>query len=337
MESVLLGKRKERSEQREGLRKDAKLRLSPIKCPVCEVTLRPESMAQHYQQELAKLENLQPAHSRREPRASTSTATSEEGTEGKADLLRHARETLDSIQRRQFLFEHRSHDQSTSAAAVESASGGGGGVCPVCSVQLPSDQSRTDHIDACLEEQERRLQSMADGVDSGSVSSGSEEEYEEYTWCNMTRIRTTTLLSPETRASMFNAAVISRPSDTSFEETVDVEEDATAVYGPPQFSEDDVVTVSENEEGTAVGGDDGAESKQFHQSDSTSSHDVEKKPISLLPQCLICMDHYESPLVSIQCWHVYCERCWLKALKAQKLCPKCKTITCPGDLRRIFL
>ena len=71
---------------------DAKLRLSPIKCPVCEVTLRPESMAQHYQQELAKLENLQPAHSRREPRASTSTATSEEGTGGEADLLRHARE-----------------------------------------------------------------------------------------------------------------------------------------------------------------------------------------------------------------------------------------------------
>ena len=35
-------------------------------------------------------------------------------------------------------------------------------------------------------------------------------------------------------SGMFNASVISRPSDTSFEETVDVEGDSSALYGPPQ-------------------------------------------------------------------------------------------------------
>ena len=57
-----------------------------------------------------------------------------------------------------------------------------------------------------------------------------------------------------------------------------------------RFTEDDVLTVSENEEG-AVGGAEGEESKQSHQSDSTSDHDVEnsKKSVHPLPQCLICM------------------------------------------------
>ena len=105
---------------------------------------------------------------------------------------------LDSVQRRQFLFEHRSHDQSTSASGVHS----GCGTCPVCGVELPSaEEGRREHIDSCLEEQTRRLQ-QSGGVALGEGSSGSEEEeYEEYTWCNMTRIRTTSLLSPETRAS----------------------------------------------------------------------------------------------------------------------------------------
>ena len=58
-----------------------------------------------------------------------------------------------------------------------------------------------------------------------------------------------------------------------------------------RFTEDDVLTVSENEEEGAVGGAEGEESKQSHQSDSTSDHDIEnsKKMVHPLPQCLICM------------------------------------------------
>lgn len=53
--------------------------------------------------------------------------------------------------------------------------------------------------------------------------------------------------------------------------------------------------------------------------------------------CMICMDDYKSPTVSICCWHVHCETCWLKALGSRKLCPKCNMITSAADLRRIYL
>ncbi|KAH8034952.1 hypothetical protein HPB51_003670 [Rhipicephalus microplus] len=54
-------------------------------------------------------------------------------------------------------------------------------------------------------------------------------------------------------------------------------------------------------------------------------------------KCLICMDPYENPVVSIVCWHVHCQECWLKTLGAKKLCPQCNSITSASDLRRIYL
>lgn len=123
---------------------------------------------------------------------------------------------LESVQRRRFLYEQRLRDQryclpqrsqSESNASQAATDSGSGELCPVCDIQLPSDGSRVAHIEACLEEQRRRL--VEDGVsalsshslDMEDGSSGSEEEYEEYTWCNTTRIRATSLLSPQARAS----------------------------------------------------------------------------------------------------------------------------------------
>lgn len=54
-------------------------------------------------------------------------------------------------------------------------------------------------------------------------------------------------------------------------------------------------------------------------------------------KCLICMEGFNTPLVSVVCWHVYCEECWMRTLGAKKLCPQCNTITSPSDLRRIFV
>lgn len=54
-------------------------------------------------------------------------------------------------------------------------------------------------------------------------------------------------------------------------------------------------------------------------------------------KCLICMDEYRIPVVSICCWHVYCEFCWLRTLGARKLCPQCNMITSPADLRKIYM
>ncbi|RUS18089.1 hypothetical protein BC937DRAFT_89162 [Endogone sp. FLAS-F59071] len=55
------------------------------------------------------------------------------------------------------------------------------------------------------------------------------------------------------------------------------------------------------------------------------------------PKCLICLEPYTSPLVSVVCWHVHCEQCWLRTLGAKKLCPQCQKITGAADLRRVYL
>lgn len=54
-------------------------------------------------------------------------------------------------------------------------------------------------------------------------------------------------------------------------------------------------------------------------------------------KCLICIDEFRIPVVSICCWHVHCEECWLRTLGARKLCPQCNMITSPSDLRRIYM
>jgi len=53
--------------------------------------------------------------------------------------------------------------------------------------------------------------------------------------------------------------------------------------------------------------------------------------------CNICFDSYTKPVVSVVCWHVHCEQCWLRALGTKKLCPQCKIIIQPRDLRRVYL
>jgi len=53
--------------------------------------------------------------------------------------------------------------------------------------------------------------------------------------------------------------------------------------------------------------------------------------------CNICFDSYTKPVVSVVCWHVHCETCWLRALGTKKLCPQCKIIIQPRDLRRVYL
>ncbi|XP_042213933.1 E3 ubiquitin-protein ligase RNF220-like [Homarus americanus] len=52
--------------------------------------------------------------------------------------------------------------------------------------------------------------------------------------------------------------------------------------------------------------------------------------------CRVCHSDYMKPLVSVLCWHVHCERCWLCALSAKKLCPQCSAITSSSDLRRVY-
>nr|CAD7585554.1 unnamed protein product [Timema genevievae] len=49
------------------------------------------------------------------------------------------------------------------------------------------------------------------------------------------------------------------------------------------------------------------------------------------------IERYKKPVISVCCWHVHCEECWLHTLGAKKLCPQCNMITSPSDLRRIYM
>ena len=101
--------------------------------------------------------------------------------------------------------------------------------------------------------------------------------------------------------------------------------------------------------------DKGNESSNSDQCNSTSLQDMEASTIAeiknnrikelkrenrILRQsslCNICLAVYVKPVVSTVCWHVHCELCWLRALGAKKLCPQCKMIVQPKDLRKIYL
>lgn len=155
------------------------------------------------------------------------------------------------------------------------------------------------------------------------------------------------------------------------DEELDVENDV-CIYGEKQYDEKDLILTSadskeEEEERNrlrelTIGpsetsnsesddvqnqGDDvedrntSCDDSEIEKTDFNAQFEKLKKDNEKLQQsvniCNVCMDVYTIPVVSIGCWHVHCEECWLRALGAKKLCPQCKVITKPQDLRKIYL
>jgi len=136
--------------------------------------------------------------------------------------------------------------------------------------------------------------------------------------------------------------------DDAEDEDLNVDGDDTVQFGQAQFSETDLVQMSTEDDGdddiplskvfaASKGGGLSSKSGFFVvESLKLRIKDLERS-VANIPQCKICLGGYNTPLVSINCWHVHCEQCWMATLGAKKLCPQCKVITCPGDLRRIYL
>lgn len=55
-------------------------------------------------------------------------------------------------------------------------------------------------------------------------------------------------------------------------------------------------------------------------------------------KCAVCLEALRMPAaVSTVCWHVLCERCWLRQIgTAKSLCPQCTSIVGLSDLRKVF-
>ncbi len=88
------------------------------------------------------------------------------------------------------MFEH------PSEAAGPSHPPPGTDTCSVCGTLLPADlEAASSHVAGCLAER------------GGSSESSEGESYEEYTWCNVTRVRATSMLSPQARAGEWQLPV----------------------------------------------------------------------------------------------------------------------------------
>ncbi|XP_047040114.1 E3 ubiquitin-protein ligase RNF220 isoform X2 [Helicoverpa zea] len=155
------------------------------------------------------------------------------------------------------------------------------------------------------------------------------------------------------------------PDTSSEDESIDVEvvdgDEDTELYGPPQYSpsriapDADLTPVTTETEEEPIDTQNEVENKTPEPASKCNGlveasaetriqalkariKDLERKANGAGEmKCLICLEQYTSPTVSIQCWHVYCEVCWLQSLRAKKICPQCNAITTAQHLRRIYM
>lgn len=197
--------------------------------------------------------------------------------------------------------------------------------CPVCEINIEgSPENLKDHFSVCL------MSKQTDTLEEDFIDVD-DEDYEEYEWAGQKRIRSTSLFKGGLKAAGFLTI-----KKTREDEVLDVIGDDEEI-GTAQYNDNDLLNI---------------EDEVVDDLDDASTKDCPAQTVSLVdtsepstssssqynsPMCKICMSSYDSPLTSTTCWHVHCERCWMLALGSKKLCPQCKAIVTPGDLRKIYL
>ncbi|XP_014257791.1 E3 ubiquitin-protein ligase RNF220 [Cimex lectularius] len=244
-------------------------------------------------------------------------------------------------------------------------------VCPICNENVfGSMQQLNSHVELCL----RKHGTYSEQEEEETVDvEGEGDSYEDYEWSAQSRVPSSMLLnSYDGVASRQNCANSRVSGEENRKSDLAAEREDSSHYGPIQYTDADLVlslTVDSNQEP-----EENAESPTsqitMHPKDlcnigkksenssidsdaeransSDNDHVIQalKHRIRELETnyssehkmlCLICKDQYVKPLVSVACWHVHCEQCWLHTLGAKKLCPQCNMITSPTDLRRVFM
>ncbi|XP_071148689.1 E3 ubiquitin-protein ligase Rnf220-like isoform X4 [Mytilus edulis] len=334
-------------------------------CPVCGITLRAGEIEHHFTLEMEKLDRLvrcgrKSRDTTPQGRKNLSSPPVRRGKESPAtEVVSQSRfETYLRIKcNRQARLTSRTKNKKR-RPTEESC-------CPICNEKLSgTSEELNGHVELCLK---KRGELEDENIDV----EGDDEQYEEYTWAGQTRIRATTMLEGGFARSGFQT-MCKRTSDEEVD--LNVDGDDSEMYGRPQYNEADIIPCSSeepNEErerealrGAVLGTSSSSsiqpkastseEGMDVNEADKSPSHDTQLESNSSnviealktklkdrdadqKTKCLICMEAYNKPVTSIQCWHVHCEDCWLKTLGAKKLCPQCNMITSPGDLRRIYL
>lgn len=244
-------------------------------------------------------------------------------------------------------------------------------LCPICDKSIPGTEDINVHVEACLKRNRQGRNSVTGSNSSDDDSIDIDGEYfEEYEFAGQTRIRASSLLEGGLGAAGVGT-VVSKESPDDEDEDLNVDGDDTQIYGPSQYSEKDVIPppstlLAQEENGEylrrlVIGSSSRMITPEPPEAEKSPNPATEEEPqdpeklqgitIEALKQkilefeggsrnkckCLICLDEFKVPVVSISCWHVHCEECWLRTLGARKLCPQCNMITSPTDLRRIYL
>lgn len=182
--------------------------------------------------------------------------------------------------------------------------------CPLCrfTVEGTAEDLR-GHFSVCLraEVSEDNNPAQEDFIEVD------DEDFEEYEWAGQKRVRSTSLFRGGLKAAGFLTI-----QQTREDEVLDVLGDGDTKVGGAQYNDSDLLDVSNQES---------EESESVRESEVCESGSC----------CKICMSPYSTPLASTVCWHVHCETCWLLALGTKRLCPQCKVIVSPGDLRKLYL
>ena len=221
--------------------------------------------------------------------------------------------------------------------------------CLICGkIAVGSEQDLNEHVSRCLS------QSLWDKSDTTETVPFDQLE-EEYDWNGETRIRLCSLECYRNKNRV--------KEECNFANELNVIEDETCYYGPVQYTESDLEGDYHNtgsmEESCSVENSsdnsrqDENDSACRNNSNSLNSESQNSQTLLInalkmqlkesqelsknVPKCLLCQENYKNPCVSVGCWHVNCEQCWLLALGAKKTCPQCTAITRPSDLRRIYL
>uniref|UniRef100_A0A182VXZ9 RING-type domain-containing protein n=1 Tax=Anopheles minimus TaxID=112268 RepID=A0A182VXZ9_9DIPT len=381
-------------------------RTSPMCCPICGITLRVHEIDHHFAVEVDRLERIL------KPKKQLPYGGLEGGTNTAGPSYNNGEGpshggTSSSVSRSN---GHSGEDNATSSIGSDECWGTyqkiknnrqarlklksrkrkpEDNVCPICNKVTLDDI--TLHVEACL----RKSESQQNGTNPTNNGGGSEddddddasidvegESFDVYEWAGQKRVRATSMLNAAALGGL--GVRITNADDTDDELNVDGDE--SPVYGPPQYSERDVIVSGRNAfgssalrelliandpqtvkppaennpgEGTSKSTVTGPIPIQHPPSQLPTPMDTEVATttgtdssiieslkakireyegyIRNRPKCLICMDDFRKPIVSVCCWHVYCEECWLHTLWAKKLCPQCSMITSPTDLRRIYL
>nr|XP_023025752.1 E3 ubiquitin-protein ligase Rnf220 [Leptinotarsa decemlineata] len=301
-----------------------KKQTDPTCCPICSVTIRDTEVDIHLNSEIEKLNKL-PSSKYKVNSKSNPSSSSHNNTDKNWETFQKVRSNRQTRQRTKTR-KRRAED-----------------TCPICNNEVSEDLIL--HVELCL-----RRSETANG--SESDENIDVEAFEEYEWAGQSRIRATALLQGS--VSNLGTSITMAEED----EDLNVDVDDTQMYGLPQYHEKDVILPCDNPGATALRmAVTGSQPKKLcirtdndsinteHSSGCDPIIEVLKRRIRELEsknkedvfKCLICMERYRNPVISVCCWHVHCEECWLMTLGAKKLCPQCNMITSPADLRKIYM